>query len=145
MERGPIHPVRRRIADRRAAVRSLLARLTRADVAALFKLALAGNLVYYVLLACAVHLIGIAPTSLIIGVLPVTVPLVGRRDHGAVPLARLALPLALVIGRHRQHQRRRPQRHDIHVERLAGDACRACVRRRRVGLLDLVRARERPL
>ena len=43
------------------------------------------------------HLIGIAPSSLIVGVLPVTVTLLGRRDHGAVPLARLAWPLAMVV------------------------------------------------
>jgi drug/metabolite transporter (DMT)-like permease len=71
-------------------------RLTRADLAALVKLALAGNLLYYLFLATAIHLVGIAPASLIVGVLPVTVTLLGRRDHGAVPLARLALPLAMI-------------------------------------------------
>jgi drug/metabolite transporter (DMT)-like permease len=77
--------------------RSLITRLTRQDLAALVKLALAGNLLYYVLLSSAVHLIGIAPASLIIGVLPVTITLLGRRDRGAVPLARLAWPLAMVM------------------------------------------------
>ena len=77
--------------------RSLLSRLTREDLAALVKLALAGNLLYYILLTAAVHLVGIAPTSLIVGVLPVTVTLLGRRDHGAVPLTRLAWPLAMVL------------------------------------------------
>ncbi|WP_144146514.1 DMT family transporter [Paraburkholderia sp. BCC1884] len=77
--------------------RSLVKRLTREDLGALVKLALAGNLLYYVLLTAAVHLVGIAPASLIVGVLPVTVTLLGRRDHGAVPLARLAWPLAIVM------------------------------------------------
>ncbi|MEM5439341.1 DMT family transporter [Paraburkholderia diazotrophica] len=77
--------------------RSLLRRLTREDLNALVKLALAGNLLYYLLLTGAVHLVGIAPSSLIVGVLPVTVTLLGRRDHGAVPLARLVWPLALVV------------------------------------------------
>lgn len=77
--------------------RSLLRRLTREDFVALVKLALVGNLLYYVLLSSAVHLIGIAPASLIIGVLPVTITLLGRRDHGAVPLARLVWPLAMVV------------------------------------------------
>ncbi|MGF6772056.1 drug/metabolite transporter (DMT)-like permease [Paraburkholderia sp. GAS199] len=77
--------------------RSLVKRLTREDLSALVKLALAGNLLYYLLLTAAVHLIGIAPASLIVGVLPVTVTLLGRRDHGAVPLARLAWPLAMVM------------------------------------------------
>jgi drug/metabolite transporter (DMT)-like permease len=77
--------------------RSLAKRLTRDDLGALVQLALAGNLVYYLLLTAAVHLIGIAPASLIVGVLPVTVTLLGRRDHGAVPLARLVWPLAVVM------------------------------------------------
>jgi drug/metabolite transporter (DMT)-like permease len=77
--------------------RSLIKRLTREDLGALVKLALAGNLLYYLLLTAAVHMIGIAPASLIVGVLPVTVTLLGRRDHGAVPLARLAWPLSLVV------------------------------------------------
>jgi drug/metabolite transporter (DMT)-like permease len=77
--------------------RTVWPKLTRRDVFTLLRLALTGNLVYYVFLAEAVHRVGIAPTSLIIGVLPVTVTLVGRRDHGAVPLTRLAFPLALVL------------------------------------------------
>ncbi|CAB3764985.1 DMT family transporter [Paraburkholderia solisilvae] len=77
--------------------RSLLRRLSGADLAALVKLALAGNLLYYLLLTGAVHMVGIAPASLIVGVLPVTVTLLGRRDHGAVPLARLVWPLAMVL------------------------------------------------
>ncbi|WP_153101682.1 DMT family transporter [Paraburkholderia hayleyella] len=76
--------------------RSLLQRLTRADLRALILLALAGNLLYYILLTRAVQMIGVAPTSLIIGVLPVTVTLLGRRDAHAVPLRRLAFPLTLV-------------------------------------------------
>lgn len=77
--------------------RSLLRRLTREDLGALVRLALVGNLLYYVLVTFAVHLVGIAPASLIIGVLPVTVTLVGRDDHGAVPLSRLVWPLAMVV------------------------------------------------
>ncbi|MBW0447803.1 DMT family transporter [bacterium M00.F.Ca.ET.228.01.1.1] len=77
--------------------RSLVKRLTREDLVALVKLALAGNLLYYLLLTAAVHLVGIAPASLIVGVLPVTVTLMGRGDRGAVPLARLAWPLAMVM------------------------------------------------
>lgn len=77
--------------------RTVWPKLTLRDVLTLLRLALTGNLIYYVFLAQAVHRVGIAPTSLIIGVLPVTVTLAGRRDHGAVPLARLALPLAMVL------------------------------------------------
>ncbi|WP_150560838.1 DMT family transporter [Pandoraea bronchicola] len=66
------------------------------DWRALFRLSLVGNLIYYLFLAGAVQMAGIAPASLIVGVLPVTVTLVGSRDHGAIPLSRLAGPLALV-------------------------------------------------
>lgn len=75
---------------------TLLARLDRGDYAALVRHALAGNIIYYMLLALGVKLAGVAPTSLIIGVLPISVTLMGRKDHGAVPLRQLALPLLVV-------------------------------------------------
>ncbi|GGY10131.1 EamA family transporter [Massilia dura] len=75
---------------------TLAPRIDRRDGIALLRHALSGNIVYYMLLATGVKLAGVAPTSLIIGVLPITVTLLGRHDHGAVPLARLALPLAIV-------------------------------------------------
>ena len=75
----------------------LFGRLERSDYAALLRHALAGNIVYYVLLALGVKLAGVAATSLIIGILPIAVTLLGRKDHGALPLRRLALPL-LVAG-----------------------------------------------
>jgi drug/metabolite transporter (DMT)-like permease len=77
--------------------RRLATRLTAQDLRALLVLALAGNLVYYVLLAAAVQLVGIAPASLIIGILPVTITLAGSREHGALPLARLIWPLVVVL------------------------------------------------
>lgn len=76
---------------------NLLGRLERSDYAALVRHALSGNIVYYMLLALGVKFAGVAPTSLIIGVLPIAVTLMGRNDHGAVPLRQLALPL-LVVG-----------------------------------------------
>lgn len=77
-------------------LKTLLATLAAPDYAALVRHALAGNIVYYVLLATGVKYAGVGPTSLIIGMLPVVVTLMGRKDHGALPLARLALPLLLV-------------------------------------------------
>ncbi|GGC20761.1 DMT family transporter [Pseudoduganella buxea] len=74
----------------------LAARLDRSDMTALVRHALAGNIVYYMLLALGVRLAGVAPTSLIIGVLPITVTLMGRKDAGAVPLRQLAMPLLIV-------------------------------------------------
>ncbi|MFC0252152.1 DMT family transporter [Massilia consociata] len=77
-------------------LKTLSATLVPSDHAALLRHALAGNIVYYMLLAAGVKLAGVAPTSLIVGMLPVVVTLLGRNDHGAVPLRRLALPLLLV-------------------------------------------------
>ena len=71
-------------------------KITRADCFALVRQSCAGNLVYYVLLAFAVQLAGVAPASLIIGILPITVTVLGRRDHGAAPLSRLIWPLLVV-------------------------------------------------
>ncbi|MGV7207654.1 DMT family transporter [Oxalobacteraceae bacterium A2-2] len=75
---------------------ALMARLGGADYAALLRHALAGNVVYYVLLSLGVQLAGVAATSLIIGLLPLCVTVLGRREHGAPPLRILAWPLALV-------------------------------------------------
>lgn len=74
-------------------LRNLIGRLERSDYLALLRHALAGNIVYYMFLALGVKLAGVAPTSLIIGVLPIAVTLMGRNDHGAVPLRQLAMPL----------------------------------------------------
>jgi drug/metabolite transporter (DMT)-like permease len=78
-------------------LRRTLALIDRHDLAAMMRQALAGNIVYYVLLAYGVQWAGIAPTSLIIGLLPLVVTLMGARDHGAVPLRALRWPL-LVAG-----------------------------------------------
>ena len=72
-------------------------KLTRADCVALLRQAFTGNLLYYVLLAFGVQLAGVGPTSLIIGILPISVTIMGRRDHGAVPLSRLMWPLLVVV------------------------------------------------
>ena len=77
-------------------LRRTLALIDRRDLAAMVRQALAGNIVYYVLLAYGVQWAGIAPTSLIIGLLPLVVTLMGRRDHGAVPLRELRWPLIVV-------------------------------------------------
>jgi drug/metabolite transporter (DMT)-like permease len=74
----------------------LLRRLDRSDVIAMAKHALAGNIVYYMLLALGVKFAGVAATSLIIGVLPISVTLMGQKDHGSVPIRQLMLPLLLV-------------------------------------------------
>lgn len=75
--------------------RSLIAQMSSGAWWALGWLALAGNLFYYVLLATAVQMGGIAMTSLVIGFLPVAVTIIGSRERGAVSLRRLAPSLLL--------------------------------------------------
>jgi drug/metabolite transporter (DMT)-like permease len=60
-------------------------------------LSLLGNVVYYVFLASAVQLGGMAMTSLVIGFLPVAVSIIGSRGHGAVSLRKLA-PHVVALG-----------------------------------------------
>ena len=75
----------------------LLPRLQAADIRHLVWLALTGNVVYFALVATAVQWIGMAVTSLIVGLVPVTVPLLGRNTHGALPLRRMLAPMALIL------------------------------------------------
>ncbi|WP_419318232.1 DMT family transporter [Caulobacter sp. ErkDOM-E] len=75
---------------------AVFGRMTGRDWRDLALLSLLGNLIYYVGLAVAVQNAGVAAASLIIGLLPVTVTLVGARPSEGVPLRRLAAPLALL-------------------------------------------------
>jgi len=75
--------------------RSLFAAVPRRQWWNLAWLALAGNTVYYLLLSSAVQSGGIAMTSLVIGLLPVTITVVGSLERGAVPLRRLLPSLLL--------------------------------------------------
>lgn len=77
-------------------MRRIARKLTREDCMALLRQAFTGNLLYYVLLAFGVQLAGVGPTSLIIGILPISVTVMGRRDHGAVSMSRLVWPLLVV-------------------------------------------------
>ncbi|MBU4436581.1 MAG: DMT family transporter [Alphaproteobacteria bacterium] len=78
------------------AARTVFGRMTGKDWRDLAGLSLLGNLIYYVGLAVAVRNAGVAAASLIIGLLPVTVTLVGARPGQGVALRRLAAPLALL-------------------------------------------------
>ncbi len=77
--------------------RAVCARLGAAEWWALLRLSLLGNLIYYVLLGAAVQWAGVAATTLVIGLLPVVVTVVGARSAGAVAMSRLALPSALGV------------------------------------------------
>ncbi len=75
----------------------LAPRLGRAEWIGLLWLSLAGNLVYFLLLATAVQWAGGAAASLIVGLIPVVVTLVGVREQGAVPLKQLLPALGLCV------------------------------------------------
>ncbi len=77
--------------------RQLRGSIGRAEWRGLLWLSLAGNLVYFVLLATAVQWAGGAAASLIVGLIPVVVTLAGVREDGAVPLRRLAPALLLCL------------------------------------------------
>ena len=77
--------------------RQLKDRLAWPEWRGLLWLSLAGNLVYFLLLANAVQWAGGAAASLIVGLIPVVVTLAGVREEGAVPLRRLAPALLLCL------------------------------------------------
>ncbi len=75
---------------------AVFGRMTRKDWRDLALLSLLGNLIYYIGLTVAVQNAGVAAASLIIGLLPVTVTLVGARPGEGVAIRRLIAPLTLL-------------------------------------------------
>jgi len=75
--------------------RTVSAAIGRREWIGLSWLSVLGNTLYYVLLASAVQMGGVAMTSVVVGFLPVAVTVIGSRDHGAVPLRRLVPSLAM--------------------------------------------------
>ncbi|MBF4207625.1 DMT family transporter [Pseudomonas donghuensis] len=78
-------------------MRKALKRLTLSDLWMIGRLALIGNLLYFICLVAAIQRLGVAPASLIVGVLPLTITLYGRHDSGGVALRQLLLPLGLIL------------------------------------------------
>lgn len=70
-------------------IRRISAQFGKPEWIALCWLSAIGNILYYGLISTAVQLSGVAFTSIIIGFLPVTVTVIGSRDHGAISLERL--------------------------------------------------------
>lgn len=77
--------------------RAVMKKMDGRDWRDLILLSLLGNLIYYVGLSVAVQTSGVALASLIIGLLPVTVTLMGAKRGEGVPLRRLAAPLSLIV------------------------------------------------
>lgn len=76
---------------------SRASRLAPGDLQRLVVLALTGNVIFYALLAAAIQRVGIAPASLIVGLIPLTVTLLSRGEQDTPPLRHLALPLLLIV------------------------------------------------
>lgn len=76
--------------------RALFRRLTRQDQRLLLELALTGNLLYFILLSAAVQDAGVATASLINGLIPIAVMLMGRR-YSQVSLRSMLFSLALIF------------------------------------------------
>lgn len=77
-------------------LKRLFSKLDASDYAAMFRQALSGNIIYYMFLAVGVTNAGVSATSLIVGMLPVSVTLLGRNDHGAARLKDLSIPLMMI-------------------------------------------------
>ncbi|HEX4177919.1 MAG TPA: DMT family transporter [Rhizomicrobium sp.] len=77
--------------------RTITRGVKRGDWIVLAWLGLAGNIIYYIFVAHAVRLAGAAPTSFIVGLLPVVITIIGSREQGAVRLSALAPSLALAV------------------------------------------------
>ncbi len=69
----------------------------KAEWIALVWLSLLGNIIYYLFLAAAVQMAGVAAASLILGCVPVMVTLVGSRETDAVPLRALVPSLVMAV------------------------------------------------
>jgi len=72
-------------------------RIGKAEWRALLWLSLLGNLLYYVLLSISVQWSGSAATSLIVGMMPVLIAVIGSRRPGALALSALLWPLILCM------------------------------------------------
>lgn len=77
-------------------IKRLFSKLDATDYTAMVRQALSGNIVYYMFLAVGVQNAGVPATSLIVGMLPLSVTLLGRNDHGAARLKDLAIPLGMM-------------------------------------------------
>jgi drug/metabolite transporter (DMT)-like permease len=76
--------------------RTRLAALRRADWAEAFRLALIGNIVYYLFLASAIQAAGVPLASVLIGTLPVVIAVCANWHDRTLPWVRLAPSLGLI-------------------------------------------------
>ncbi len=77
--------------------KKIIKKIDRESVILLIKFALTANLVYFVFMTAAVQLIGVAPVTLIVGLVPVVSTVTGTREKNGVRLWPLVGPLFLVF------------------------------------------------
>lgn len=77
--------------------RARLAALSHADWLEAFKLSLVGNIVYYLFLSAGIQAAGVPLASVIIGALPVVIAVSANWHERALPWARLAPSLGLMV------------------------------------------------
>lgn len=72
-------------------------RLSLSDIGILMMLGALGNVLFFALLAGSIQNVGIGPASLVVGMAPVVVTLLGRSDKDTLPLSALAGPLLCIV------------------------------------------------
>jgi len=77
--------------------RSICRKLSLRDAGLLLLLGAFGNLVFFALLAGSIQQVGIGPASLVVGMAPVVVTLLGRSDKDSLPLSALTGPLMVIV------------------------------------------------
>ncbi|WP_339805520.1 DMT family transporter [uncultured Marinobacter sp.] len=71
--------------------------LSLSDVGILMVLGALGNVLFFALLAGSIQDVGIGPASLVVGMAPVVVTLLGRSDKDTLPFSNLAGPLLFIV------------------------------------------------
>ena len=72
-------------------------KLSLSDVGVLLMLGALGNVLFFALLAGSIQDVGVGPASLVVGMAPVVVTLLGRSDKDTLPLSALAGPLLFIV------------------------------------------------
>ncbi|WP_151778251.1 DMT family transporter [Acinetobacter brisouii] len=77
-------------------LKQLIKKLDKADIYKLIQLSIAGNILYFACIGTAVQFAGITMTSLINGLMPVSIAFLGRGEQSSLPFSQLKLPLCIV-------------------------------------------------
>ncbi|PVZ87498.1 EamA family transporter [Serratia sp. S1B] len=77
-------------------LKKLIKKLGKADIYKLIQLSIAGNILYFACIGTAVQFAGITMTSLINGLMPVSIAFLGRGEQSSLPFSQLKLPLCMV-------------------------------------------------